>query len=56
MTPEAMALHCLDKLDAKLQLFDAMIKSDVNTDSNWTTFHPQLGRKLFKANLSADSS
>lgn len=56
MTPEAMALHCLDNLDAKLQLFDAMIKSDVNTDSNWTTFHPQLGRKLFKVNLSADSS
>jgi 3'-5' exoribonuclease len=48
MTPEAMALHYLDNLDAKLQLFDTLIQGDANTDSNWTPYHPNLGRKLFK--------
>ncbi len=49
MTPEAMALHFLDNLDAKLQLFATLIQGDVNTDSNWTSFQPNLNRKLFKA-------
>lgn len=48
MTPEAVALHYLDNLDAKLQLFGTLIESDANTESNWTTFQPALGRKLFK--------
>jgi len=55
MTPEAMALHYLDNLDAKLQLFDTLIQGDVNTDSNWTPFHPNLGRKLFKGSSTSSS-
>jgi len=48
MTPEALALHCLDYLDAKLNAFTNLIESDPNEDSSWTTFHPNLSRKLYK--------
>lgn len=56
MTSEAVALHYLDNMDAKLQLFDTLIQGDVNTDSNWTPFHPNLGRKLFKASSTSSSA
>lgn len=49
MTREAVALHFLDNLDAKLQLFNLLMQSDANTESNWTTYQPSLGRKLYKA-------
>jgi len=49
MTREAVALHFLDNLDAKLQLFNLLIQGDANTESHWTTFQPSLGRKLYKA-------
>jgi len=48
MTPEAVALYCLDNLDAKVVCFDQQIREDPNVDSPWTHFHPTLGRKLFK--------
>jgi 3'-5' exoribonuclease len=48
MTLEAMALHLLDNLDAKIHHFDALIREDVNADSHWTVYHANLGRKLFK--------
>jgi 3'-5' exoribonuclease len=51
MTPEAVTLHYLDNLDAKLQLFNLLIQGDANTESNWTPYQPNLGRKLFKASL-----
>ncbi len=56
MTPEAVALHYLDNLDAKLQMFNQLIQNDANTDSNWTPFQPSLGRKLFKANATGGSA
>ena len=48
MTMEALALHYLDDLDAKLHSFEQLMREDVNIDSSWTTYHPHLGRKLFK--------
>ncbi|MCA9216887.1 MAG: HD domain-containing protein [Planctomycetales bacterium] len=48
MTLEAVALHYLDDMDAKLFTFEQLMREDVNTDSNWTVYHPALGRKLFK--------
>ncbi len=48
MTPEAVALHYLDNLDAKLQMFSLLIQNDANSDSNWTPYQQNLGRKLFK--------
>lgn len=48
MTPEAIALHHLDNLDAKVHNFEQQIRDDPNPDSAWTRFNPLLGRKLFK--------
>lgn len=49
MTMEALVLHYLDDLDAKVHNFDQLMRDDPNEDSVWTTYHPHLGRKLFKA-------
>ena len=48
MTLEAVALHQLDNLDAKLHSFLQLMRDDPNVDSGWTNFNPSLGRKLFK--------
>jgi 3'-5' exoribonuclease len=48
MTLEAIALYCLDNLDAKLNSFHQLILDDPNTDSSWTVYQPNIDRKLFK--------
>lgn len=48
MTVEAIALFCLDNLDAKVNAFQQLMREDPNVDSPWTNFHPNLNRKLFK--------
>lgn len=48
MTLEAVALYCLDNLDAKVFAFHQQLCDDPNVGSPWTHFHPTLGRKLFK--------
>ncbi len=48
MTLEAIALHFLDNLDAKMHSLGQLIREDANTDSNWTPYQAHLGRKLFK--------
>lgn len=48
MTLEAVALHYLDSLDAKLHSFQQLIEEDVNPASAWTVYHPSIGRKIFK--------
>jgi 3'-5' exoribonuclease len=48
MTPEAVALHHLDALDAKVHEFSKAIEEDPNGESNWTPFSPRLQRKLYK--------
>lgn len=48
MTLEAITLHLLDNLDAKLASFTQLMTDCPNTDSNWTQYFSQIGRKLFK--------
>jgi len=48
MTPEAIALHLLDNLDAKIHAFHQLIEEDLNSQSTWTTYQPALNRKIFK--------
>jgi 3'-5' exoribonuclease len=48
MTLEAVALYCLDNLDAKISAFDRLLRNDPNVDSSWTQYVPNIGRKLFK--------
>ncbi|MBL8817982.1 MAG: HD domain-containing protein [Planctomyces sp.] len=48
MTPEAIALHLIDNLDAKLHEFTRTIADDPNTQSPWTPYSPRIERRLFK--------
>ena len=48
MTLEAVALHHLDNLDAKLASFTQLMTDCPNSDSNWTQYFSQIDRKLFK--------
>src|SRR5215831_1707666 len=54
MTLEAIALHQLDNLDAKLHNFQQLMRDDANLDSPWTQYHQNLGRKLFKGRVEAE--
>jgi len=48
MTLEAIALHHLDNLDAKLHSALQMIDEDANKESVWTVYNPGIGRKIYK--------
>jgi 3'-5' exoribonuclease len=48
MTLEAIALHYLDTLDAKLHSALQVMKEDQSGDSAWTSFNPAMGRKFFR--------
>ena len=48
MTLEAIALHLLDNLDAKLYSVAQILKEDVGSESAWTSYNQALGRKFFK--------
>ncbi|TWT82961.1 3'-5' exoribonuclease YhaM [Planctomycetes bacterium CA13] len=48
VTLEALTLHHLDNLDAKIDCYSSVIASDIAADGNWTNFHPSIGRKLWK--------
>ncbi len=48
MTLEAVALYCIDNLDAKVASFEQQLRDDPNVDSAWTLYNANLGRRLFK--------
>lgn len=48
MTLEAIVLHLLDNLDAKVASFSQLMADCPNSESNWTQYFSQIGRKLFK--------
>jgi 3'-5' exoribonuclease len=48
MTLEAVALHFLDNLDAKMHSLGQLIRDDVNNESAWTPYQAAIGRKMFK--------
>ncbi len=48
-TLEAIALHQIDNLDAKLAAAISVIETDIAADGNWTNYNPAMGRKLWKA-------
>ena len=54
-TPEAIALHYLDNLDARMHTVQQMIDDDANTSSNWTVYNPGISRKIFKGQKSDDT-
>jgi 3'-5' exoribonuclease len=54
MTPEAIALHHLDNLDAKVHSFTRDIREDRNQASAWTPYSQSLQRRLFKGGGSGE--
>ncbi len=48
MTPEAIALTCLDNFDSKVHNFTREIQDDRNGTSAWTPYNPSTQRRLFK--------
>src|SRR5205807_9187300 len=48
MTPEAIALHYLDNLDAKIHSFTRDLREDRNGASAWARFHRNTPRRLFR--------
>lgn len=48
MTPEAIALHHLDNLDAKVHTYTREIRNDKNSSSAWTPFNHSTQRRLYK--------
>lgn len=48
MTIEAIALYCLDNLDAQVFFFQQQMRDDPNVGSPWTGYNANLGRKLYK--------
>jgi 3'-5' exoribonuclease len=47
-TAEAIALHYIDNLDAKLFAFEAAMLEDMDPKSNWTEWNRVFERRLFK--------
>ena len=52
MTPEAIAVHYIDNLDAKVHEFARDIADDPNQQASFTPFNARLDRKLFKGTRS----
>jgi 3'-5' exoribonuclease len=56
MTLEAVALFCLDNLDAKVFAFHQQLCDDPNVESSWTHYNPSMNRKLFKGSGKKNST
>ncbi len=48
MTLEALALHHIDHLDAKMAAVSQLLKAEASIDDGWTQFHQNHGRKFFR--------
>ena len=48
MTLEAIALHHLDNLDARLNGVLQLMRDEGGVDGAWTQYQTTLGRKFFK--------
>ena len=54
MTPEAIALHHLDNLDARVHIFTREIREDGNKASAWTPFNNALQRRIYKGGAAGE--
>jgi 3'-5' exoribonuclease len=50
-TPEAVAIHHIDNLDAKLNTYLRLIENDRDTLSAWTNYNHLLGTKVYKEDV-----
>ncbi|MEO1992848.1 MAG: HD domain-containing protein [Pirellulales bacterium] len=48
MTLEAVALHHIDQLDARMAATTQLLRNEAALDGGWTQYHTNLGRKFFR--------
>ncbi|MFM7035976.1 MAG: 3'-5' exoribonuclease YhaM family protein [Planctomycetia bacterium] len=48
MTLEAVALHHIDQLDARMAATAQLMQNEASIDGGWTQYHANLGRKFFR--------
>ncbi len=48
MTLEAVALHHIDQLDARMAATTQLLRNEAALDGGWTQYHANLGRKFFR--------
>ena len=53
-TLEAMIVHYIDDLDAKVNAFQTFTSGIPDSESNWTPFHRLFERYIYKGNSSSD--
>jgi 3'-5' exoribonuclease len=56
MTPEAIALHHIDNLDAKIHSFTREIRDDRSEGTSWTPYVPSINRRLYKGGSSSSQT
>jgi 3'-5' exoribonuclease len=56
MTPEAIALHYIDNMDAKIHTFVRDLREDKNPTTAWTPYSQSLQRRLFKGGDNASDA
>ncbi len=49
--PEAIAIHFLDNLDAKVNTYLSAIESDRDSETHWTNYQRLLGTKILKLDV-----
>ena len=49
--PEAIAIHHLDNLDAKLEMFTSKIRNDPDSASDWTDYVRGLDTRIYKKDV-----
>ncbi len=52
--PEAMAIHYLDNLDAKLNMFFAAVDNDRDPQSHWTEYIRPIETKVYKPKVTEE--
>jgi len=52
--PEAMALHYLDNLDAKMNMFERLITTDADPENNFTNYYRALEVRIYKHSNALD--
>lgn len=53
--PEAVLIHHLDNIDAKMNYMFRLIREDSNDQSDWTQYNRSLSTKVYKRDVTADS-
>ena len=54
MTPEAVALHYLDNLDAKMNMFDREISNHASAEESFTNYNRALGVRIYRNSASLE--